>query len=191
MSDLRRDYTTLPMVSPLPCGGTRSDEVWAQQAYLLLARRIMKLGRPICGLWPIRSASIFRNVCLTLAKALASLGSPTGIIVRQQDWPNALPGAIPSIEVVSDGVYSITPVRSRIGVSPTLEGVLAEVRNRYTHVLFDLSGLDITIVNEVALLPEVGLVILIAAGSVSEFALARLRRRLPSDRLLGTVLVEE
>ena len=169
----------------------RSDEVLAEQAYLLLARRIMTLGRPVCGLWPIRPASPFQDVSIDLATALASLGSSTGIIVRQQNWQDALPDSQPSIKVLSEGVDSITPVRSRSGVIPTLERVLAAVRDRYSHVLLDLSGLDIVSVKEVALLPEVGIILLVAPGRISEFALARLRRRLPSERLLGAVLVNQ
>jgi len=191
MSD-RRDSTILPqMVSPLAPSEERSDEVLAQQAYLLLARRIRALDRPVCGLWPVRPASTFQEVSIDLARALASLGSSTGIIVRQQNWKDALPDSKPSIEVLSEGVDSITPVRSRSGVSATLERVLADVRDRYSYVLLDLSGLDIVSVKEVALLPEVGIILLVAPGSISEFALARLRRRLPSERLLGAVLVDQ
>ena len=179
------------MVSPKAPDEERSDEVLAGQAYLLLARRIKTLGRPVCGLWPIRPASTFPEVSIRLARALASLGNSTGVIVRQQNWQDGLPDSQPSIKVISDGVDSITPVRSRSGVSPTLERALAAVRDRYSYVLLDLSGLDIVSVTEVALLPEVGIILLVTPGSVSEFALAKLRRRLPSDRLLGAVLVDQ
>ena len=179
------------MVPPKAPSEERSDEVQSQQAYLLLARRIKTLGSPVCGLWPVCPAPTFQDVSIDLARALASLGNSTGIIVRQQNWQDALPDSQPSIKVLSDGVDSITPVRSRSGVSPTLEHVLADVRVRYSFVLLDLAGLDIVSVKEVALLPEVGIILLVAPGSISEFALARLRRRLPSERLLGAVLVDQ
>jgi cellulose biosynthesis protein BcsQ len=179
------------MVSPKAPSEERSDEVLAGQAYLLLARRIKTLGRPVCGLWPIRPTSPFQDVSIRLARALASLGSSTGIIVRQQNWREALPDSQPSIELLSDGVDAITPVRSRSGVSPTLERVLAAVRDRYSYVLLDLAGLDIVSVTEIALLPEVGIILMVAPGSTNEFALAKLRRRLPSERLLGAVLVDQ
>jgi len=179
------------MVSPLAPSEERSDEALAQQAYLLLARRIEKLGRPVCGLWPINPASTFQDVSIDLAMALSSLGNSTGIIVRQQDWQDAVPDSQLLIKSVSDGVDTITPVRSRFGVSPTLERVLSAMRERYSHVLLDLSGMDIVSAKEVAFLPEVGIILLVAPGSTSEFALARLRRRLPSDRLLGAVLVDQ
>ena len=179
------------MVSPKVPSEQRSDEVLADQAYLLLARRLRTLARPVCGLWPIRPASPFRDVSIHLARALASLGSSTGIIVRQQNWQEGAPDSQPSIEVVSDRVDAITPVRSRAGVSPTLERVLAAVRDRYSYVLLDLSGLDLVSVTEVALLPEVGIILLVAPGSTNEFALAKLRRRLPAERLLGAVLVDQ
>ena len=179
------------MVLPLAPSEERSDEVQALHAYLLLARRIKTLGRPVCGLWPIRPDSPFQDVSFDLARALASLGSSTGIIVRQQNWQDASPDSNPSIKVLNDGVDSITPVRSRSGVSPTLERALEAVRDRYAYVLLDLSGLDIVSVTEVALLPEVGIILLVASGRISEFGLAKLRRRLPSERLLGAVLVDE
>jgi hypothetical protein len=185
------------MVSPLPTSEDQSDEVSAEQAYLLLARRIRKLGRPVCGLWPvrgvgsIRAASVSPNMSIDLARALASLGSTTGIIVRQQSWQDALPDSQPDIAPLGDGVDSITPVRSRAGVSPTLEQTLPALRARYEYVLLDLSGLDIVAVTEVALLPEVGIVLLVPRGTTTEFALAKLCRRLPSERLLGAVLVDQ
>ncbi len=179
------------MVSPLAPSEERSDEVLAEQAYLLLARRIRTLDCPVCALWPIRPTSPLQDISIDLARALASLGSSTGIIVRQQNWHDALPDSKPSVEVLSEGVDSITPARSRSGVSPTLERALADVRDRYSYVLLDLAGLDIVSVTEIALLPEVGIILLVAPGSINEFALARLRRRLPSDRLLGAVLVDQ
>jgi hypothetical protein len=179
------------MVSPKAPSEERSSEVLAEQAYLLLARRLRTLGRPVCGLWPIRPASPFTDVPVHLARALASLGSSTGIIVRQENWQEGSPDSQPSIEVVSDGVDAITPVRSRTGASPTLERALAAVRDRYSYVLLDLAGLDLVSVTEIALLPEVGIILLVAPGTIGEFALARLRRRLPSERLLGAVLVAQ
>jgi hypothetical protein len=177
------------MVSPLAPSEVRSDEALAPQAYLLLARRIEKLGRPACGLWPIDANSTLQDVSVGLAMALASLGNSTGIIVPPQNWQDALPDSQLLIKSVSDGVDSVSLVRSRFGISPTLERVLPALRERYSYVLLDLSGLDIVSVREVAFLPEVGIILLVAPGSTNEFALARLRRGLPSDRLLGAVLV--
>jgi hypothetical protein len=179
------------MVSPLAPSEERSDEVTAQHAYLLLARRIKTLSCPVCGLWPIRPDFTFQDISIDLARALSSLGSSTGIIVRQQSWQDTLPDSQYSVEVLSDGVDAITPVRSRSGVSAALERTLADVRDRYSFVLLDLAGLDIVSVKEVALLPEVGIILFVAPGTINEFALARLRRRLPSDRLLGAVFVEQ
>jgi len=113
-----------------------------------------------------------------------------GIIVPERDWQDGSADSQPIIKALSDGVDSITPIRLRFGVSPTLERVLAAVRGRYSQVLLDLSGLDIVRVTEVALLPEVKIVLLMTPGSTNEFALARLRRRLPPERLLGAVFVD-
>jgi hypothetical protein len=168
----------------------------ASHAFLRLARQIKKLECPICGLWPIRgfwsigASAISQNLPVDLAKALASLGDSTGIIVRQQDWQDGPPELKPSIEVVSDGVDSIRPIQVRASAAATLERALATAHDRYSQVLLDLSGLDIVSLTEVVLLPDVGILLLMAPGATSDLALAKLRRRLPSERLLGVVFVE-
>jgi hypothetical protein len=63
------------------------------------------------------------------------------------------------------------------------------VRDRYSCILLDLSGLDLADAHEVALVPGVGIVLFVAEGEIGEFALAKIRRRFPADRLLGAVLV--
>jgi hypothetical protein len=190
MSD-SRNHTILrqPMGSPAP-SEERSNDVPREQAYLQLARRIKKLARPVCGLWPIRSDTSFPNISLDLAKALASLGDATGIVVPQRDWQDGSVESKPFIKVLTDEIQSITPIFSCSGASLPLERALAAIRGRYSQVLLDLSGLDIVSVTEVAHLPEVGIVLLVGSGSTNEFTLAKLRRRLPPDRLLGAVLVD-
>lgn len=174
----------------------RSGEIQAGHAFLLLARQVKNLECAICGLWPIRgfwsvrASAISQDFPVDLAKALASLGDPTGIIARQQDWQDGPRDALPAIESVSDGVEFLRPIYVRAGVGATLERVLPIARDRYSQVLLDLSGFDIVSLTEVALLPGVGIVLLMAPGTTSELALAKLRRRLPSERLLGAVLVE-
>jgi hypothetical protein len=138
----------------------------------------------------VRASAISQDFPVDLAKALASLGDPTGIIARQQDWQDGPRDALPAIESVSDGVEFLRPIYVRAGVGATLERVLPIARDRYSQVLLDLSGFDIVSLTEVALLPGVGIVLLMAPGTTSELALAKLRRRLPSERLLGAVLVE-
>jgi hypothetical protein len=171
-------------------GEEQSDEVLAAQAYLLLARQIKNLACSVCGLWPVRPPATFQDVAVGLAKSLASLGSTTGIIVRQEDWRDESPDSQPAVRVVSDGVEAITPVRSSAGVSPTLEQTLAAVRDHYACVLLDLSGLDIATVAEVAHLPDMGIILLVTPGTISEFALTRLRSRFSPERLMGAVLVD-
>ena len=74
-------------------------------------------------------------------------------------------------------------------LSATIEQTLALVRGRYACILLDLSGLDIAGAHEVALVPGLGIVLFVAEGRTGEFALAKIRRRLPADRVIGAVLV--
>jgi hypothetical protein len=184
------------MVSPRGTTQDRSGEIEAEHAFLRLARQVKSLECPICGLWPIRgfwsvrASAIPQTFPVDLAKALASLGGPTGIIVRREGWKDGPADALPAIESVSDGVEFLRPIRVRAGVGATLERVLPIARDRYSQVLLDLSGFDIVSLTEIALLPGVGIVLLMAPGATSDLALAKLRRRLPSERLLGAVLVE-
>lgn len=174
----------------------RSDEIEAEHAFLRLARQIRKLNCPICGLWTVRgfwsvrASAIPKQVLVDVAKALASLGDCAGIVVRQEDWQDGSPDQMPPVEMVADGVELMRPIQVRAGVGATLERVLPIARERYSQVLLDLTGLDVVGLTEIALLPGVGIVLLMAPGSTSDLALAKLRRRLPSERLLGAVLVE-
>lgn len=166
------------------------DEVTAQHAYLALARQLRPLRVAILGLWPISMKTEFAEVPVRLAKALASLGLHVGLMVPGQ-WRNESSANQPATTVLSDGVESIRPTAVRSNVSATLERTLGQVRERYDCILLDLSGLDALALKEVALVPEVGIVFFMPPGKLTEFALARLRRQLPPERLLGAVLVDE
>jgi Mrp family chromosome partitioning ATPase len=132
----------------------------------------------------------FMGVYVRLAKALASLGLHVGVMAPDQ-WCNEPPTNQPSTTVLSEGVESIRPTSARSNVSATLERTLGQVRERYDCILLDLSGLDMLALKEVALVPEVGIVFFVVPGKLTEFALSRLRRQLPQERLLGAVFVDE
>ena len=181
------------MAATQPVAGktaSHPDEVTAGHAYLALARRLRELRVPVLGLWPISMKTQFLEVPVRLAKALASLGLHVGMMAPEQ-WRNEPPANLPATTVVSEGVESIRPASARSNVSATLERTLVHVRERYDCILLDLSGLDVLALKEVALVPEVGIVFFVIPGKLSEFALARLRRQLPQERLLGAVFVDE
>lgn len=169
---------------------SHQDEVTAQQAYLALARRLRQLRVPILGLWPISMKTRFVGVPVRLAKALAALGLHVGVMAPDQ-WRNEPPTNQPPTTVLSEGVESIRPTSARANVSATLERTLGKVRERYDCILLDLSGLSVIALKEVALVPEVGIVVFVIPGKLTGFALARLRRQLTPERLLGAVLVDE
>jgi hypothetical protein len=85
---------------------------------------------------------------------------------------------------------SIIPVWAQ-DLGSTFDLTLAYVGDRYSCILLDLAGLDIGGVQEVALVPGVGIVLFVAKGRIGEFALAKIRRRLPAERLIGAVLDAE
>lgn len=166
-----------------------AEDVPGQQAYLALARRLLQLNQPICGLWPVADM-VFDDVPRHLAEALASLGTTAGIVDRPDRWSD---GAATSLltEDLGEGIDLLKPTwERRPDLGSAVEHVLALIAGRYAHVLLDLSGLDVVGAQEVAMAPGVGIVLLVARGRVSEFDLARLRRRLPSDRVIGVVLVD-
>ena len=97
----------------------------------------------------------------------------------------------PSIATESDGLDLLTPVRTdRANDSVILDGTLAFARGRYACILLDLSGFNLTEAREVAAVPSVSIVLFVAQGQCSEFALAKARRRFPAGRLLGGILME-
>ena len=164
------------------------EEVATQQAYLILARRLRGLGQPIYGLWPVSKNMGFEDVPTRLGKAMASLGISVGLIAPREHWREDLPQTQLFISTIGDALDSLTPVWAR-SLGATIEQTLALVRDRYACILLDLSGLDLAGAHEVALVPGVGIVLFVAEGRTGEFALAKMRRRLPADRLIGAVLV--
>jgi hypothetical protein len=164
------------------------EEVATQQAYLILARRLRDLGQPICGLWPVSENMGFEDVPTRLGKALASLGISVGLMAPRELWREDLPQTQLFMSAISEALDSLTPVWAQ-SLGATIEQTLALVRDRYACILLDLSGLDLAGAHEVALVPDVGIVLFVAEGRTGEFALAKIRRRLEADRLVGAVLV--
>jgi hypothetical protein len=164
------------------------EETAAQQAYLILARRLRGLGQPICGLWPVCENMGFEDVPRHLGRAVASLGISVGLVAPRERWRADLPQTQLFISAIGEAIDSLTPVWAR-SLSATIEQTLALVRGRYACILLDLSGLDIAGAHEVALVPGLGIVLFVAEGRTGEFALAKIRRRLPADRVIGAVLV--
>jgi hypothetical protein len=175
-----------------PVEATRPDEnVAAEQAYLTLARRLRQLGKPILGLWPVPVSLVFDELPRQLARALASLGVAVGLVAPRARWCDDPASGRLRVESLGESVDSLTPVWSgRPNPAAVIEQTLALVRDRYACVLLDLAGLDVADAHEVALVPGVAIVFLVAQGQINQFALARLRRRIPTERLLGAVLVE-
>jgi hypothetical protein len=171
---------------------TRTEEAVAtQQSYLALARRVRQLGRPILGLWPVPVSTVFDEVPRHLAGALASLGDTVGVVAPRERWSDDASRGQFLVSSLGDSVDSLTPVGSkRLSPAILIEQTLSLIRDRYSLLLLDLAGLDVTDAYEVALLPEVGILFLVAQGRINEFALARLRRRMPAERLMGAVLVD-
>jgi len=164
------------------------EEVATQQAYLILARRLRALNQPICGLWPVSENMGLEDVARHLGTALASLGSRVGLVAPREHWRDDLPQTQLFISAIGDALDSLTPVWAQ-SLGTTIEQTLALVRDRYACILLDLSGLDLAGAREVALVPGVGIVLFVAEGQIGEFALAKIRRRFPADRLIGAVLV--
>jgi hypothetical protein len=164
------------------------EEVAAQQAYLILARRLRQLSQPICGLWPVSENTEFEEVPARLGGALASLGVSVGLVAPRERWLNDAPQDELLISKIGEAIDSLTPAWAR-SLGATIERTLDLVRDRYACLLLDLSGLDLAGAHEVALVPGVGIVLFVAEGQTGEFALAKMRRRFPADRLMGAVLL--
>lgn len=163
----------------------------SQHAYLSLARRLRKLGHPILGLWPVSVSDPFPKVCQHLAVALASLGGTVGLLVPREKWAAGTAQGQLLVSNLADAVDSLTPAQpGRLSPGTVVEQILGLVRERYSVLLLDLAGVDLPDVHEIALLPGVGILFLVAQGETNELLLARLRRRIPAERLIGAVLVE-
>ena len=165
----------------------------AQQDYLVVARHLVQLDRPTFGLWPVPADMGLEGPSRELAAALAAMGFKVGLVAPRAHWSEDVPASEPPLSLSSagDGIDLLTPVSPRgadLGV--VIERTLALVRDRYAWVLFDLSGLDILGVDQSAIVPGLEVVLFVAAGRTNELALARMRRRLPPDRILGVVLVD-
>jgi hypothetical protein len=171
---------------------TRAEEdVATQQSYLALARHLRQLGQPILGLWPVPVPTVFDEVPRYLAAALACLGDTIGVVAPRERWSNDASQGQLLVSSLGDSVDLLTPVWSRRpNPAAAIEQTLTLARDRYGLLLLDLAGLDATDAHEVALIPEVGILFLVAQGRMTEFALARLRRRMPAERLVGAVLVD-
>jgi hypothetical protein len=181
------------MLPNQPAGETTQagEDVAAEQSYLSLARRVRQFGKPILGLWPVPISMAFDEVPRHLARALASLGDTVGLVAPRERWCDDTSRGQLIVSSLAESIDSLTPVwPRRPDLGTAIEQTLALVRDRYACVLLDLAGLDATAALEVALVPEVAIVLLVAKGHVSELALARLRRRIPAERLVGAVLVE-
>ena len=169
------------------------DEVAAQQAYLAVAHHLVHVDRSTCGLWPVSVNMGLDGPTRQLAAALAAIGVKVGLVAPRALWRTDVSPSEPPLSVspADDGFDVLTPGwLSGADAGAVIERTLALVRDRYARVLFDLSGLDILGVDQSAIVPGLDLVLFVAAGRTNEFALARMRRRLPPERIQGVVLVD-
>lgn len=174
---------------PTAAAAQLDEEVAAQHAYLALARRLRQRNQQICGLWPIPANVEFEQVARHLARALASLGVTVGLVAPPARWRDDVSQL--SVAAAGDGIDLLTPVVARkSSVRTVIEETLTKLRDRYACILLDLSGVDDGAMREVALIPGAGLALFAAVGQSNESALARIGRRLPSERLVGVVLVD-
>jgi hypothetical protein len=163
----------------------------AQQAYLMLARSLRRLGQPIFGLWPVTAETDFGRVPQHLATALASVGSTVGIVASPTTWWEDTSRRELSVTPLGEGVDTLSPARiGTASLGTVIERTLDRVRERYAYTLLDLSGLDAIGAQEVALVPGVGMVVFVPSGQLAERTLVKLRRRLPADRLIGAILMD-
>jgi hypothetical protein len=187
-------YTIGAMEAKQPAVETAfpEEEATSRQTYLTLARRVREQNQPILALWPVPAPVKFDELPLHLAEALARLGEKVGLVVPRELWSVDSSNGLFLVSSAGDSVDSITPVRQESSSSSiVVEQTLALAGGRYSQILLDLAGMDDTEVDEIVSVPGVGLVLLVAQGRMSEFALARLQRRIPVQRLVGAVLVEE
>ncbi len=177
--------------SPATTTDWANESPTSQHAYLRLARRLLKLGHPILGLWPVPLSTPSTQVCRHLGVTLASLGERVGVLVPREEWTGGTAQGQLLVSSLADSVDSLTPAaQGRLSPGSVVEQILGLVRERYTVLLLDLAGIELLDMHEIALLPGVGILFLVAQARTNEFALARLRRRLPPERLVGAVLVE-
>jgi hypothetical protein len=177
--------------SPAATTDWAEESPTSQNAYLILARRVRELGHPVIGLWPAPIDGPSTMVCRHLAVALAALGETVGVVVPRDKWAGGTAQGQLLVSSLADAVDSLTPaLQGRLSPATVVDQILGLVRERYTILLLDLVGMDLPDVQELALLTGVGILFLVAQGQTNEWVLARLRRRIPSERLIGAVLVE-
>lgn len=177
--------------SPATTTDWADESPTSQHAYLRLARRLLRLGHPILGLWPVPLSTPSMQVCRHLGVTLASLGERVGVLAPREKWTGGTAQGQLLVSSLADAVDSLTPAaQGRLSPGTVVEQILGLVRERYTVLLLDLAGIELPDMQEIALLPDVGILFLVAQAQTNEFALAGLRRRIPSERLVGAVLVE-
>jgi len=169
------------------------NAVVSQQAYLAVARSLIRLDRSLCGLWPVPADVGLEGPARQLAAALAVLGHNVALVAPRSRWQQDVSSSEPplSLSPADEGFDVLTPAWPR-GADPStvIERTLTLIRDRYARVVLDLSGLDILGVDQSAIVPGLDVVLFVTAGRTDEFALARVRRRLPPERILGAVLVD-
>jgi hypothetical protein len=144
------------------------------------------------GLWPVPQEIGLGEASVSLGRALASLGVSTAVIVPRMQWGEDSSGRAPAIRALGDGVDSLTPSwADRTSYANVVERTLELTQGRYGCILCDMSGLSRIEAHEVALLPGMGIVMFVARGRISEFALARYQREISQERLMGAVLMDE
>jgi hypothetical protein len=182
------------MAGSLPTAETATQteaDVAFSHAYLGLARTLRKLDPTILALWPVLRDFGLGLAPTHLGRAFAALGDLTALLASRERWPTGSLGDRVSVSAVGEAIDLIVPaVPETATTAAVIEEALAFARNRYDRVLLDLSGLDLVEAHEVSLISAVGIVLFVPRGRISEFALAKLRRRLPADRLLGASLMD-
>ena len=169
------------------------DGLAVQRAYLGVARHLARFDRSAYGLWPVPAETPLEGPARHLAAALATRGLGVGLVAPRAGWRKGVSPNDPflSRSPAGDDIDLLTPAWPP-GANPhvVIERTLALARDRYRCVLLDLSGLDILGVDQSAVVPGLDLVLFVAAGRTNEFTLARVRRRLPPERITGVVLGE-
>lgn len=180
-----------PSLSDAAASFHAKDEIVHEHAYLLLARNLWRHQKPLMGLWPVPLGVGLADAPASLGRALASLGMNTGVIAPPAQWEVTSSERAPTIHGLGDGIDSITPSwAERTSYGNVVERTLDYTRGRYRCVLCDLSGLSRVEAHEVASLPNMGIVMFVARGRVSEFELARYGREIAPGRLMGAVLMD-
>jgi hypothetical protein len=131
------------------------------------------------------------DASMRLGRAMAALGVRVALVDAPARWDEAPSGAPPLVSSLGENVDRITPTRApRSSRGNIIEQTLSSIRGQYSCVLCDLSGLELIEAREVSFLPEMSLVLFVARGKIGEFALTRLRRKLPERHLMGAVLMD-